>query len=48
MELVWPSKLSTSFLSLISALEPYSFQYVADVSQYSRAKSFRVRARNFF
>lgn len=27
-------KLATYFLSLVSASEPYSFQYVADVSPY--------------
>jgi hypothetical protein len=34
MELVSPLKFSMYFLSLVSASDPYSFQYVADVSPY--------------
>jgi hypothetical protein len=34
MELVSPLKFSMYFLSLLSASDPYSFQYVADVSPY--------------
>jgi hypothetical protein len=34
IELVLPIKPSTRFLSLISASDPYSFQYEADVSPY--------------
>jgi len=34
IEPVSPLKLSMNFVSLISASDPYSFQYVADVSPY--------------
>jgi hypothetical protein len=38
IELVLPFKLSTRLLSLIFASDPYSFQYVADVSPYLGAR----------
>ena len=42
IELVFPIKLSTRFLLLISASDLYSFQYVEDVSPYLGAMTVPV------
>jgi hypothetical protein len=46
MEFVSPVRLSTSFLSFISASDAYSFQYTADVSPYSATLDYSLSAKS--